>query len=73
MIYLIIRKKLTNGNTEVELLELNLNVPTSGLTAFPEGEHILVKIKLVEMQPPKIGVIHVENKKEKTHHILDKK
>ena len=57
----------------MEILELNLNVPTSGLTAFSEGKHILVKIKLVELQPPKIGVIFIENNKEKKYHILEKK
>ncbi len=67
------RKKLANGNTEVELLELNLNIPTSGLGTVSEGKNILLKVNLVELQPPKLGVKYIENEKEKTHHILEKK
>ena len=67
------RKKLANGDTEVELLELDLKVPTSGLGTFSEGEHILIKINLVEIQPPKLGVKYVENETEKKHHIIEKK
>jgi len=67
------KKKLANGNTEVELLDLNLIVPASGLGTFSEGEHILLKIKLVEMHPPLIGVKNVKNEKEKIHKILNKK
>jgi len=65
-----IRKKLANGSIEVELLELDLNVPTSGLKEFKGGEQIFLKIIFVELQPPMLKVKYVDNMKENKHHIL---
>ena len=51
-----IRKGLPNNNTEIELIELDCTVPVFGLGVFEEGEHLLLRIDEVGLEPPRLGV-----------------
>ena len=51
-----VRKKLANNNTDIELLELDLVLPASGLTEHKEGEQLLLRINDVSIEPPRISV-----------------
>ena len=51
-----VRRKLANNNTEIELLELDLVLPASGLTEHKDGEQLLLRINDVSIEPPRISV-----------------
>ena len=51
-----VRKKLANNNTEIELLELDLVLPASGLTEHKDREQLLLRINDVSIEPPRISV-----------------
>ena len=50
------RKILSNNITDIELLELDLVLPASGLTEHKEGEQLLLRINDVCLKPPKLSV-----------------
>jgi exoribonuclease-2 len=51
-----VRKKLANNNTEIELLELDCVVSAAGLTELESGEHLLLRIDEVGLEPPRLVV-----------------
>ena len=52
----IVRKQLTNKNTEIELVELDCIVQVSGLSGYDEEENILISIKEINLDQLKIIV-----------------
>lgn len=51
-----VRKKLTNNNTEIELLLLDCTVPVAGLTEHESGKQLLLRIDEVGLEPPRLVV-----------------
>ena len=51
-----IKKKRTNNNTEIELIELDIVLPSSGLTEHKDGDQLLLQINDVCLKPPKLSV-----------------
>ncbi len=52
----IVRKQLSNSNTEIELVELDCILQVSGLRDFDEEDQILLRINQVSLDPLKIVV-----------------
>ena len=51
-----VRKQLSNNNTEIELVELDLIVQVSGLRGYNEEEQIVLRINEVGLDPLKLVV-----------------
>ena len=67
------RKTNTNGNTEIEILELDFTVNASGLGNLKEGEKIQLHIKEVQLIPPRLHVKQINLEEKNNFHILDSK
>ena len=52
----IVRKQLTNKNTEIELVELDCIVQVSGLRGYDEEEKIIISIKEINLDQLKLQV-----------------
>ena len=52
----IVRKQLTNKNTEIELVELDCIVQVSGLREYEEEEQIIISIKEINLDQMKLLV-----------------
>ena len=52
----IVRKQLSNNNTEIELVELDCIVQVSGLRGYDEEDQLLIRINEVRLDPPKLVV-----------------
>ncbi len=52
----IVKKQLTNNNTEIELVELDCIVQVSGLRGYDEDEHIIISIKEINLDKLKLLV-----------------
>ena len=66
------KKKLANGDTEIEVLELDLIISAKGLEKISEGEKIFVKINRIDKNHSKIFVKSVENISKKDLLILER-
>ena len=52
----IVRKQLTNKNTEIELVELDCIVQVPGLRGYDEEEEIMISIKEINLDQLKLIV-----------------
>ena len=52
----IVRKQLSNNNTEIELVELDCIVQVSGLRGYNEEEQLVLRINEVRLDPLKLIV-----------------
>ena len=52
----IVRKQLTNKNTEIELVELDCIVQVSGLREYDEEDQIIISIKEINLDQLKLLV-----------------
>ena len=57
----IVRKQLTNKNTEIELVELDCIVQVSGLRGYDEEEQIIIRIKEINLDQLKDSCKSLQN------------
>jgi exoribonuclease R len=65
-----VRKKLSNNNTEIELLELDCVVQVAGLGEQDSGDELLLQINDVSLEPPRLGVKTIPPSTDVTTHRL---